>query len=53
MIFLVLHEEGAMNYQEKRDAMRSTPRNASNNNNNNGAKRRLDMEEGSPKRQAT
>ncbi len=52
MIFLVLHEEGAMNYQEKRDAMRSTPRNA-NNNNNNGAKRRLDMEEGSPKRPAT
>jgi hypothetical protein len=50
MIFLVLHEQGAMNYQEKREAERSTPRN--NNNYGPGAKRRLDMEEGSPKKQA-
>jgi hypothetical protein len=56
MIFLVLHEEGAINYQEKRDAERATPRNNNNNNNNGqpgGAKRKLELEDETPKRSAT
>jgi hypothetical protein len=52
MIFLVLHEEGAINYQERRDAERATPGN-NNNNNGIGAKRKLEMGEETPKRQAT
>ena len=43
MIFLVLHEEGAIKYQEKKEAERKTPQN-NNNNNDRGAKRRLDNE---------